>query len=95
MNALRKIVTKAVDFVQNEALAGMAAQKGFRIFHGPAHPGQFAVEILDVLQGSGQAGLAGTTDPPQPEDRAAGPLRFDPSDPIGTLYHTQLYLHLV
>jgi len=81
-------VGKTVYFVEDDAAVVQSLEKGLGILHRPSHARKFAVEVLDLREGSGQGGFAGPPDSPQPEDRAVSPLLLDATDPVVTSDHT-------
>ncbi len=81
-------IRETMHFVEDNAFAAQPLQKCFRVFHRTTDAREFAVEILDVIQGLGKRGFPRPPNTAKPEDGALGPLVFDACAPKATINHT-------
>ncbi len=50
-------ISQPVDFVEYDAASFNILKESLGILHQPSRPGEFAIEVLNLLQGSTKAGL--------------------------------------
>src|ERR1700756_1408170 len=84
-----------MDFIENDALAAEGVKKVLGLKHHPTDARELAVEILNVRKVLAQAGFSNTANTSQPGDGAFLPSLVEQSEPVVSMYHTKVYLHLV
>jgi hypothetical protein len=82
-------VCQPEDLVEHDALTAEVVEERFGVLHGPARPGQFAVVVDHVLQGSAKAGFPDAAHPGQPDHGSLVPCLLDPFSPFLALNHAQ------